>query len=130
MPGCRTDLRSDSVISIRVLVCEKHRTAAVIEGGLAADGSKALHRYCQQCGKVQDLKGFDGRRRSCRESLERHRFRWASLCNCLHFFANRSCAVPRSDVLTPLGVSFVVTHHIYHSQAQRIGEKKVGRQLL
>ncbi|KAL4443476.1 hypothetical protein ABPG75_011213 [Micractinium tetrahymenae] len=65
--GCRRELAES--FNLRYRICAYHYRLPSIE----LDGEPS--RYCQQCARFQHVDAFDGERRSCRESLERHRQR-------------------------------------------------------
>ncbi|WIA29716.1 hypothetical protein OEZ86_012196 [Tetradesmus obliquus] len=47
-------------------LCEAHMKADAIE---APECGPGMWRYCQQCGKLEQLHRFEGTKRSCRASL-------------------------------------------------------------
>ena len=62
--GCPNPLGSSYYRKYKI--CEEHaKSPAVTMGGIPV-------RFCQKCGRFQDLNMFDGSRRSCRFSLEAH----------------------------------------------------------
>lgn len=67
VPGCVAALEPG--YCSKYLICRGHRE----KGQMVFAG--VLSRFCQQCGKFQDLDAFIGEQRSCRASLDRHRLR-------------------------------------------------------
>ncbi|KXZ54995.1 hypothetical protein GPECTOR_3g16 [Gonium pectorale] len=75
--GCGRDLSSEKTYLQRYSVCEAHFKAdAVVVGGQEV-------RFCQQCNKFQDVRDFEGMRRSCvaRSKHRNMRRRLASTLN-------------------------------------------------
>ncbi|KAG2502224.1 hypothetical protein HYH03_000710 [Edaphochlamys debaryana] len=64
--GCKRDMASEKGYYKRYGVCEPHLRSLE----LLVDGR--LQRFCQQCGKFQELAEFDDAKRSCRAQLARH----------------------------------------------------------
>lgn len=67
--GCTVILAEQKAFNLRVGVCSTHMQA----DSVAIDG--VPNRFCQKCFKFHILSMFDGMKRSCRSSLERHRER-------------------------------------------------------
>lgn len=66
VPGCSTNLKELKDYHQRYRICPEHLKCDFI----VKDGHKM--RFCQQCGKFQNLENFDRDKRSCRERLRRH----------------------------------------------------------
>ena len=68
IPGCCVRLTENDFRTghPRFQMCKIHKDA------LDIDIEGKLHRFCQQCGRLQVSLDFDGLKRSCRQSLERH----------------------------------------------------------
>lgn len=64
--GCEIDLMHLKDYHQRYRICSEHLKCDFI----IRDGQKM--RFCQQCGKFQELESFDLDKRSCRERLRRH----------------------------------------------------------
>ena len=67
--GCGTVLNNARDYHSRYKICEHHLKAPVV----LREGRE--QRFCQQCGKFQDVDEFDADKRSCRERLEKHNAR-------------------------------------------------------
>ncbi|WIA09589.1 hypothetical protein OEZ85_008981 [Tetradesmus obliquus] len=68
--GCNADLSLEKVYCQKKAVCSEHLKADAVSLRGAGD---ALHRFCQQCGKMQPLAEFKGHKRSCRASLDKRK---------------------------------------------------------
>jgi hypothetical protein len=102
IPGCCARLTENDFRSghPRFQMCKIHKDALDID----IEGN--LHRFCQQCGRLQVSLDFDGLKRSCRQSLERHNARRRAVR-----------AAKRADKLTSYGSAPLPTmmpHHSHH----------------
>eukprot|EP00775_Hariotina_reticulata_P004317 gene4317-4570_t len=68
--GCEADLLQCKVYCIRKRLCQQHLTASQMR---KRSGEPTLWRFCQQCGKLEPLDCFDGKRRSCRMRLQKRK---------------------------------------------------------
>ncbi|KAK9802705.1 hypothetical protein WJX73_009233 [Symbiochloris irregularis] len=67
--GCGRLLTSLSIYHQRCHICEVHIKMPAFQ----REGR--LQRFCQRCGRCHEIGRFDGKRRSCREQLEKHNAR-------------------------------------------------------
>eukprot|EP00210_Caulerpa_lentillifera_P009349 g8913.t1 len=67
--GCQRDLSSEKKYYKRYGMCMEHLKMNAI----FVDGKR--QRFCQQCGRFQELSEFDGDKRNCRERLIQHNMR-------------------------------------------------------
>ncbi|KAL4422680.1 hypothetical protein ABPG75_008877 [Micractinium tetrahymenae] len=65
--GCRLELAPG--YSAKYRICPVHYKMSSLE----VDGKE--QRFCQQCGRFHEVQAFEGERRSCKESLARHKQR-------------------------------------------------------
>ncbi|KAI3424182.1 hypothetical protein D9Q98_009540 [Chlorella vulgaris] len=64
--GCGEELVNAKGYYRRYRICPKHCSMASFQ----VDGRE--QRFCQQCGRFQDIAEFEGARKSCRRKLKRH----------------------------------------------------------
>lgn len=64
--GCGEELVNAKGYYRRYCICPKHCSMASFQ----VDGRE--QRFCQQCGRFQDIAEFEGARKSCRRKLKRH----------------------------------------------------------
>ncbi|GLI61791.1 hypothetical protein VaNZ11_004291 [Volvox africanus] len=64
--GCQRLMSEEGMYYRRYSVCKAHLRSLQ----LLVDGR--IQRFCQQCGKFQDIEEFDEEKRSCRTQLEHH----------------------------------------------------------
>lgn len=64
--GCGYSLPKKTAYHTRYRICTYHATLQHMEIG------GHLVRFCQQCGRFQDLSDFDGLKKSCRKKLSMH----------------------------------------------------------
>ncbi|GAB4816874.1 hypothetical protein N2152v2_003920 [Parachlorella kessleri] len=70
VPNCTSEPgEGDAKYYKRFRICRQHATQASV------DLEGQVVRFCQQCGRFQHISDFDGDRRSCRASLEKHNAR-------------------------------------------------------
>ena len=67
--GCGVDVSSQKEQNKRYRICDFHVKSEFVKW----EGK--IHRFCQQCSRMQLLNEFDGQKRSCRESLEKIGFK-------------------------------------------------------
>ncbi|WIA23641.1 hypothetical protein OEZ85_000346 [Tetradesmus obliquus] len=65
--GCGTVLTK--AYCVKKKLCEKHLKVEAME----VIGKQGLWRFCQQCGKLEELSAFAGDKRSCRLGLQKKR---------------------------------------------------------
>ncbi|WIA32404.1 hypothetical protein OEZ86_003231 [Tetradesmus obliquus] len=65
--GCSADLRIDGKYCMKRRLCREHLKAISL---LRKRHGPDLWRFCQQCGKLERLDAFDGRR--CRQLPDQH----------------------------------------------------------
>jgi len=102
IPGCCARLTENDFRTghPRFQMCKIHKDALDID----IEGN--LHRFCQQCGRLQVSLDFDGLKRSCRQSLERHNARRRAVR-----------AAKRAGKLTSCGsapLPMMMPHHSHH----------------
>jgi hypothetical protein len=68
--GCVADLTKLREYNQRFKICSEHQHAETV-----MRGDEPL-RFCQQCARLQPLADFDGKKRSCRISLEQLSLRY------------------------------------------------------
>ncbi|EFN53428.1 hypothetical protein CHLNCDRAFT_136650 [Chlorella variabilis] len=66
VPGCGAELVTAKGYYRRYRICQLHCSMASMQ----MDGRE--QRFCQQCGRFQDIGEFEGSRKSCRRKLKRH----------------------------------------------------------
>lgn len=69
--GCTANLTRLREYYQRYHVCEHHSKQPSISFH-ATDGGVVVKRFCQRCGRFQEMDEFEGSRRSCRAALNEH----------------------------------------------------------